>query len=207
MHRHPKHNREQKPCPNTHDMQNLIKHTVAILAIIIYPAIGTWAQTSMEGQTFRNDNVILTSQDAMKKRVQEAISKKEAEWGRKATKTDSIEVAKAVINSLKPEEMIQLIATTSISMQFLPKSKVKMSMKLHAKEEIINKSRMGWMQRQMLKSILAMGSHSEKQEYIRKGNMIIVSPKSEPDTMMLSPDGKTLSSKTEEGLPYTLTRQ
>ena len=162
---------------------------------------------ALTGQVFGNPNISNMTPEQFVANVQSRAEKREKELGRELTEADIEKLAEDMAQGMGTLKSIQLLSTISVTVKFLPDSKAEMKMKVKLKEDLLKDAGVSWIQRKTMKTMLGMLSNTVKERYVRKGNLIIISPGKDPDTLRLSPDGRKLYGKIEEGFPYTLTRQ
>lgn len=162
---------------------------------------------ALTGQVFGNPNISNMTSEQFVANVQSRAEKREKELGRELTEADMEKLAEDMAQGMGTLKSLQLISTISVTVKFLPDSKAELKMKVSLKEDLLKEAGVNWIQRKTMKTMLGMLSNTVKGRYVRKGNLIIISPGKDPDTLRLSPDGRKLYGKVEEGFPYTLTRQ
>ena len=187
-----------------------ILSVLVIMAIYGVMSVGTYAQTGLAGQRFYNSDIMANVMPELKKQmaatrdrmVQEAEKKK----GSKLTEAELKEIRQNISKNIPPDRMIHAMMTMSMEFNFISDSKVQMTMDPQLKEDLFKQAKVGWGRRQALKLMLKAMPRSARESYIRKGNMVIVSPTDEPDTLYLNQDGTKLSGKFES-TRFTLIRK
>ena len=187
------------------------KRIVSMLLLLV--CISLQAQKSLEGRVYSNPNILADKMKEMTtisdKDIQdakaEAMKKAEEKKGRKLTAAEMAEVDKKIAEAQKMMRALEKGMSTAIEMTFKDATHVVMKVDMKIDEEVLKAAGIGWAKRKMLKAAMAI-MPSQKGTYTVKGNRVIVADDEEPDTMMLSDDGKYLSGKLDEKTPFKLTR-
>ena len=166
---------------------------------------------SLVGRTYYNANIMSEKlndalNEAMPEARADAIAKEEKEKGRKLTDAEKAEIDKKIEESLKKADIVMKGMKTAITVEFKSEKQAVMTMDLQIDEDALKKAGVGWAKRKAMKAVLALAPTTEKSEYILKGNLVIMDPKDEPDTLRLSDDGKYLYGKFDKKTDFKLTR-
>ena len=188
-----------------------MKRIVSMLLLLV--CISLQAQKSLEGRVYSNPNILADKMKEMTtisdKDIQDAkaetMKKAEEKKGRKLTAAEMAEVDKKIAEAQKMMRALEKGMSTAIEMTFKDATHVVMKVDMKIDEEVLKAAGIGWAKRKMLKAAMAI-MPSQKGTYTVKGNRVIVADDEEPDTMMLSDDGKYLSGKLDEKTPFKLTR-
>ena len=95
---------------------------------------------------------------------------------------------------------------TAVTVEFKTETQAIMKMDMKVNEEALKQAGVNWAKRKALRAILAIAPSSEKTTYVVKGNLVIMSPTDEPDTLRISNDGKYLYGKFDKDFEVKLTR-
>ena len=181
-----------------------------LLAIILLSALGMQAQ-SLAGRIYFNDNIMSDKMNAaISKAMPEARAEKiaeiEKEKGRKLTEAEKAEVDKKMEEDLQKADAVMKGMKTTITVEFKTETQAVMKMDMQINEEAMKQAGVSWVKRKAIKAALALAPTTENAEYVVKGNLVIMDPKDEPDTLRLSDDGKYLYGKFDEKTNFKLTR-
>ena len=169
------------------------------------------AQTDMTGRVYYNPNIMYDNMDKtlgemMPEAKAEAIAKKEKEKGRKLTEAEEAEIDKKVQESLKMAQTVMKGIKNETTIEFKSDKEAVMKFNMKVNEEALKTAGVSWAKRKALKAAIALAPSSEKAKYIVKGNLIIMDPNDDPDTLRLSDDGKYLYGKFDKNTNFKLTR-
>ena len=188
-----------------------MKRTFFIGTLLLLLVIGAKAQTNLAGRVYHNSNILADKlKEATKdldidKIVADSIAKIEAERGQKLTDKEKAELDKKVKETKKKIEAMQEGMVTAVTIEFKNETEVVSRVKIKIDEEVLKMAGVSWLKRKALRAALAIAPETEKGTYIVQGDLIIIDPKDEPDTLRMSADGKQLSGKLDEKTPFTLT--
>lgn len=171
------------------------------------------AQTNMAGRVYHNSNLMTGKIEEVTKDMNkeldkakaDAIKKAEEKKKRKLTAAEKADLEKKTEEGLKMVEAIFKGTKTAVTVTFKDDKTVVMKMDMKVDDEGMKKAGIGWAKRKMIHAACAIAP-SEKCKYTVKGNMIITEEGNEKDTMFLSDDGKYLTGKIDEDMPFKLTR-
>jgi len=169
-----------------------------------------WAQ-SLTGRVYYNANILSEKMNeaiskSMPEAKAEAIAKQEKEKGRKLTDAEKAEVEKKVQEAqIKAGEVMKGMKT-AITVEFKSETQAVMKMDMSIDENAMKQAGVGWAKRKALKAALALAPSTQKAKYVVKGNLVIMDPNEEPDTLRLSDDGKYIYGKFDETTNFKLTR-
>lgn len=181
-----------------------------LLAITLLLALGMQAQ-SLVGRVYYNANILSDRvNDVINKSIPEAKAKKIAEMenkkGRKLTDAEKVEVEKNLQEAqAKAYSAIKGIKT-AITVEFKSETQAVMKMDMQVDEDALKQAGVNWAKRKALKAAIALAPSTEKAEYVVQGNLVIMDPSDEPDTLRLSDDGKYLMGTFDKKTNYKLTR-
>ncbi len=181
-----------------------------LLTIVLLSALGIQAQ-SLAGRVYYNANIMSEKMnDAISKAMPEAragkIAELEKEKGRKLTEAEKAEIDKKMQEGLQKADAVMKGMKTAITVEFKSETQAVMKMDMQISEEAMKQAGISWAKRKAMKAALALAPTTEKSEYVVKGNLVIMDPKDEPDTLRLSEDGKYLYGKFDEKTNFKLTR-
>ena len=182
-----------------------------LLAIRLLLALAVQAQTNLVGRTYYNANILSDKMNEAIKQVlpeakAEAIAKEEKEKGRKLTDAEKAAVEKKLQEARTKANAVLKSMKTAVTIEFKSESQAVMKMDMQMDDEGLKQAGVNWAKRKMLKALLAMAPSSEKATYVVKGNLVIMDPNDEPDTLRLSDDGKYLYGKFDQKSDIRLTR-
>lgn len=171
------------------------------------------AQTNLVGRVYHNSNVIAGKMNEVTKDMNkelhqakaDAIKKAEEKKKRKLTDSEKAELNKKTEEGMKMAEAIFKGTKTAVTVTFKDEKTLMLKMDMKVDDEAMKKAGIGWAKRKMIHAACAIAP-SEKCKYTVKGNMIITEEGNEKDTMFLSDDGKYLTGKIDEDMPFKLTR-
>ena len=181
-----------------------------LLVIVLLFALGMQAQ-NLVGRVYHNANIMGEKMnEAISKAIPEAkaetIAKEEKEKGRKLTDAEKAEVEKKMQEAQAKADVAMKGIKTAVTVEFMSETQAIMKMDMKVNEEALKQAGVNWAKRKALKAVLAIAPTSEKTSYIVKGNLVIMNPTDEPDTLRLSNDGKYLYGKFDKDFEVKLTR-
>lgn len=183
------------------------------LSIVILALSGCmFAQTqNLAGRTYYNANIMSGKMnDVISKAIPEAKAEKiaeiEKEKGRKLTDAEKAEVEKELQEAQTKANSVIKGIKTEATIEFKTEKDAVMKFDMQVDEEVLKQNGIGWAKRKALKAVIALAPTTEKATYMVKGNLVILDPNDEPDTLRLSDDGKYLYGKFDEKTNYKLTR-
>ena len=184
-----------------------------ISLLLLFACVGIQAQSNLTGRVYYNANVAADkmkeiTQEAKKEAANanaEAVKKAEEKKKRKLTDAEKAEVEKEAEKAQKMAEAILKGTRTGVTVTFKDEKTVVMKMEMKIDDEAMKNAGIGWAKRKLIHAATAL-SPSEKAKYTVKDNMVILEEGNEKDTMYLSNDGKYLSGKLDEDMPFKLTR-
>jgi hypothetical protein len=183
------------------------------LSIVIFALSGSvFAQTqNLAGRTYYNANIMSGKMnDVISKAIPEAKAEKiaeiEKEKGRKLTDAEKAEVEKELQEAQTKANSVIKGFKTEATIEFKTEKDAVMKFDMKVDEEVLKQNGIGWAKRKALKAVIALAPTTEKATYVVKGNLVILDPNDEPDTLRLSDDGKYLYGKFDEKTNYKLTR-
>lgn len=181
---------------------------VVMVAMLIGFGDG-YAQSSLAGQTYSNPNIgfnankMIGLDNMIESKRDSLINVKEKELGRKLTAKETKKIDEKIEEGKKMMTAFQKAIKIGITINFKSATEAEMKMDTSVDDKVLKEAGVDWLQRNALKASFKMMPKSMKEKYVRKGNLIIVSPSMEPDTLYLSSDGKQLTGKMMK-TPYTL---
>ena len=183
------------------------------LSIVILALSGCmFSQTqNLAGRTYYNANIMSGKMnDIISKAIPEAKAEKiaeiEKEKGRKLTDAEKAEVEKELQEAQTKANSVIKGIKTEATIEFKTEKDAVMKFDMQVDEEVLKQNGIGWAKRKALKAVIALAPTTEKATYMVKGNLVILDPNDEPDTLRLSDDGKYLYGKFDEKTNYKLTR-
>ncbi len=182
-----------------------------ILLLAPYSLSLLQAQTSLVGCVYYNANILGDKMNeaisqVMPEAKAEAIAKQEKKKGRKLTDAEKAEVEKKLEESRQKADVVMKGMKTAITVEFKSETQAVMKMDMSINEDALKQAGVGWAKRKALKAAMALAPSTEKATYVVKGNLVIMDPKDEPDTLRLSEDGKYLYGKFDKETNFKLTR-
>lgn len=182
-----------------------------ILLLFAFSPIQLLKAQSLVGRVYYNANIMAekmneTINKAIPEAKAEAIAKQEKEKGRKLTDAEKAEIDKKLKEAQTKANAAMKGIKTAITFEFKSETQAVMKTDMSVNEEALKQAGVNWAKRKALKAALAIMPSSEKVSYIVKGNLVIMDPTDEPDTLRLSDDGKYLYGKFDEKTNFKLTR-
>lgn len=169
------------------------------------------AQGKLTEQTFSNPNIFASALGKMDSEITnqraKAISNAEKKKGRKLTSEEMAKVDKAIAEARKKAAALKDGISMGITVTFLSDTELKMHNDIRVNDEALKATGMGWLKRKALKASLSVMPKKMKEKYLRKGQLIIISPDDDPDTLRLSTDGRQLTGRFDKTTVFTLDRQ
>lgn len=170
------------------------------------------AQTqNLAGRIYCNANIMSDKisaviSEAMPEAKAKKIAEMEKEKGRKLTEAEKAEVDKKMQESLQKTDAVLKGMKTTVTVEFKSETQAVMKTDMQISEEALKQAGVSWVKRKAIKAAMALAPTTEKAEYVVKGNLVIMDPQNEPDTLRLSDDGKYLYGKFDEKTNLKLTR-
>ena len=166
---------------------------------------------SLVGRVYHNANIVAEKMnEAISKAIPEAkaekIAEMEKEKGRKLTDAEKAEIEKTLQEAKAKADAAMKGIKTAVTVEFKTETQAIMKMDMKVNEEALKQAGVNWAKRKALRAILAIAPSSEKTTYVVKGNLVIMSPTDEPDTLRISNDGKYLYGKFDKDFEVKLTR-
>ncbi|MBO7138298.1 MAG: hypothetical protein J6V92_07530 [Bacteroidaceae bacterium] len=189
-----------------------MNHRLFLSIVILALSGSTFAQTqNLAGRTYYNANIMSGKMnDVISKAIPEAKAEKiaeiEKEKGRKLTDAEKAEVEKELQEAQTKANSVIKGIKTEATIEFKTEKDAVMKFDMQVDEEVLKQNGIGWAKRKALKAVIALAPTTEKATYMVKGNLVILDPNDEPDTLRLSDDGKYLYGKFDEKTNYKLTR-
>lgn len=193
-------------------MRKVICYIGMVMVVAVMTFADGYAQSSLAGQNFANPNIGFKTDEfvgvnaMIDAKRDSLINVKEKELGRKLTAKETAKIDDKIAEGKKIMTAFQKAIKIGVSINFKSATEAEMKMDTSVDDKILKEAGVGWLQRNALKASFKMMPKSTKEKYVRKGNLIIVSPTSDPDTLRLSSDGKQLTGKLLKS-SFTLTRQ
>ena len=185
---------------------------LAIIAILLVfsPSQLLKAQ-SLVGRVYYNANIMGEKMNeviskAIPEAKAEAIAKQEKEKGRKLTDAEKAEVNKKLDEAQAKANAAMKGIKTAITVEFKSETQAVTKTDMSVNEDALKQAGVSWAKRKALKAAMAIMPSTEKTKYLVKGNLVIMDPDDEPDTLRLSDDGKYLYGKFDEKTNFKLTR-
>ena len=184
------------------------KGSFLVMALLL--ALGMQAQ-NLAGRVYYNANIMGDRMnEAVNKAIPEAktgkIAELEKQKGRKLTDAEKAEVEKELQEAQAKANIVMKAITTEATIEFKTDQEAVMKFDMKVNEDALKQVGISWAKRKAMKAVLAMAPTTEKAKYVVKGNLVIVDPTDEPDTLRLSEDGKYLYGKFDKKTNYKLTR-
>ena len=169
------------------------------------------AQTNLVGRVYYNANIMAERiNEVVNKAIPEAkaekIAEMEKEKGRKLTDAEKAEVEKKLQEAQAKANAAMKGIKTAVTVEFKSETQAIMKMDMKVDEDALKQVGVNWAKRKTLKALMAIAPSTEKTSYVVKGNLVIMSPTDEPDTLRLSNDGKYLYGKFDKDFEVKLTR-
>ena len=182
-----------------------------ILLLFVFSPIQLLKAQSLVGRVYYNANIMAEKMnEAISKAIPEAkaeaIAKQEKEKGRKLTDAEKAEVNKKLDEAQAKANAAMKGIKTAVTVEFKSETQAIMKMDMKVDEDALKQVGVNWAKRKALKAVMAIAPSTEKTSYVVKGNLIIMSPTDEPDTLRLSNDGKYLYGKFDKDFEVKLTR-
>lgn len=193
-------------------MRRVICYIGMVMAVAMMVCADGYAQSSLAGQNFANPNIgfytdeLVVASAMIDSKRDSIINVKEKDLGRKLTAKETAKIDEKIAEGKKIMTAFQKAIKIGVSINFKSATEAEMKMETSVNDKILKEAGVGWLQRNALKASFKMMPKSMKEKYVRKGNLIILSPASDPDTLCLSSDGRQLTGKLLKS-PFTLTRQ
>ena len=180
------------------------------LVIGLLFALGMQAQ-NLAGRVYYNANIMADKMnEAIGKAIPEAKAEKiaelEKEKGRKLTEAEKAEVDKNLKDAQAKADIVMKGIKTEATVEFKTDKDAVMKFDMKVSEEALKQAGISWAKRKAMKAILALAPTTEKAKYVVKGNLVILDPTEEPDTLRLSEDGKYLYGTFDKKTNFKLTR-
>jgi len=190
-------------------MKRILWTFVLLLAPCSLPLL--LAQSSLVGRTYYNANILGEKMnEAISMAMPDAKAKKIAEEekakGRKLTAAEKAEIDKKMQESLQKADAVMKGMTTAITVEFKSETQAIMKMDMQISEDAMKKAGISWAKRKAMKAAMALAPSTQKANYVVKGNLVILDPNDESDTLRLSDDGKYLYGKFDKKTNFKLTR-
>ena len=182
-----------------------------ILLLFAFSPIQLLKAQSLVGRVYHNANIMAEKMnEAISKAIPEAkaeaIAKQEKEKGRKLTDAEKAEVNKKLDEAQAKANAAMKGIKTAVTVEFKSETQAVMKTDMQVNEEALKQAGVPWAKRKALKAAIAIMPTTEKTSYMAKGNLVIMSPTDEPDTLRLSNDGKYLYGKFDKDFEVKLTR-
>ena len=166
---------------------------------------------NLVGRVYYNANIMAEKMNevvnkALPEAKTEAIAKAEKEKGRKLTDAEKAEIDKKLKEAQAKADAAMKGIKTAITFEFKSETQAVVKTDMSVSEEALKQAGVNWAKRKALKAALAIMPSSEKVSYVLKGNLVIMDPTDEPDTLRLSSDGKYLYGKFDKDFEVKLTR-
>ena len=189
-------------------MKRILWTIVLLLAPCSLPILQA---QSLVGRVYHNANIVAEKMnEAISKAIPEAkaekIAEMEKEKGRKLTDAEKAEIEKTLQEAKAKADAAMKGIKTAVTVEFKTETQAIMKMDMKVNEEALKQAGVNWAKRKALRAILAIAPSSEKTTYVVKGNLVIMSPTDEPDTLRISNDGKYLYGKFDKDFEVKLTR-
>ncbi len=184
---------------------------IMVLYAMIAMACHVNAQGNLTGQSFSNPNIFASALGKMDSAITnqraKAISNAEKKKGRKLTSEEMAKVDKTIAEARKKAAALKDGISMGITVTFLSDTELKMHNDIRVNDEALKATGMGWLKRKALKASLSVMPKTMKENYIRKGQLIIISPDDDPDTLRLSTDGSQMTGRFDKTTVFTLHRR
>ena len=189
-----------------------MKRILWTLVLLLAPCSLSLLQAqSLVGRAYHNANIMAEKMnEAISKAIPEAkadaIAKQEKEKGRKLTDAEKAEVNKKLDEAQAKANAAMKGIKTAVTVEFKSETQAIMKTDMSVNEEALKQAGVSWAKRKALRAAIAIMPTTEKMSYVVKGNLVIMSPTDEPDTLRLSSDGKYLYGKFDKDFEVKLTR-
>ena len=189
-----------------------MKRILWTLVLLLAPCSLSLLQAqSLVGRAYHNANIMAEKMnEAISKAIPEAkadaIAKQEKEKGRKLTDAEKAEVNKKLDEAQAKANAAMKGIKTAVTVEFKSETQAIMKTDMSVNEEALKQAGVSWAKRKALRAAIAIMPTTEKMSYVVKGNLVIMSPTDEPDTLRLSSDGKYLYGKFDKDFEVNLTR-
>ena len=182
-----------------------------ILLLFAFSPIQLLKAQSLVGRVYHNANIMGEKMnEAISKAIPEAkaeaIAKQEKEKGRKLTDAEKAEINKKLDEAQAKANAAMKGIKTAVTVEFKSETQAVMKTDMQVNEEALKQAGVPWAKRKALKAAIAIMPTTEKTSYMVKGNLVIMSPTDEPDTLRLSNDDKYLYGKFDKDFEVKLTR-
>lgn len=189
-------------------MKRILWTLVLLLAPCSLPLLQA---QNLVGRAYYNANILAEKMnEAISKALPEAkadaIAKQEKEKGRKLTDAEKAEVNKKLDEAQAKANAAMKGIKTAITVEFKSETQAVTKTNMSVNEDALKQAGVSWAKRKALKAAMAIMPSTEKTKYLVKGNLVIMDPDDEPDTLRLSDDGKYLYGKFDEKTSFKLTR-
>lgn len=166
---------------------------------------------SLVGRVYHNANIMADKlNEVINKAMPEAkakgIAEEEKKKGRKLTDAEMAEIDKKMQEGLQKASAVMKGMKTAITLEFMSETQAVMKTDMQINEDALKQAGVNWIKRKALKAAMALAPSTEKAEYVIKGDLIIMDPNDEPDTLRISEDGKYLYGKFDKKTNFKLTR-
>ena len=189
-----------------------MKRILWTLVLLLAPCSLSLLQAqSLVGRAYHNANIMAEKMnEAISKAIPEAkadaIAKQEKEKGRKLTDAEKAEVNRKLDEAQAKANAAMKGIKTAVTVEFKSETQAIMKTDMSVNEEALKQAGVNWAKRKALRAAIAIMPTTEKMSYVVKGNLVIMSPTDEPDTLRLSSDGKYLYGKFDKDFEVKLTR-
>ena len=188
-----------------------VRILLAVILLLAPCSLPLLQAQSLVGRVYHNANIMGEKMnEAISKAIPEAkaeeISKQEKEKGRKLTAAEKAEIEKKLDEAQAKADAAMKGIKTAVTVEFKSETQAIMKMDMKVNEEALKQAGVNWAKRKALKAVLAIAPTTEKTTYVVKGNLVIMDPTDEPDTLRLSNDGKYLYGKFDKDFEVKLTR-
>lgn len=166
---------------------------------------------SLVDRVYHNANIMADKlNEVINKAMPEAkakgIAEEEKKKGRKLTDAEMAEIDKKMQEGLQKASAVMKGMKTAITLEFMSETQAVMKTDMQINEDALKQAGVNWIKRKALKAAMALAPSTEKAEYVIKGDLIIMDPNDEPDTLRISEDGKCLYGKFDKKTNFKLTR-
>ena len=166
---------------------------------------------SLVGRVYHNANIMADKlNEVINKAMPEAkakgIAEEEKKKGRKLTDAEMTEIDKKMQEGLQKASAVMKGMKTAITLEFMSETQAVMKTDMQINEDALKQAGVSWIKRKALKAAMALAPSTEKAEYVIKGDLIIMDPNDEPDTLRISEDSKYLYGKFDKKTNFKLTR-
>lgn len=187
----------------------IISICIFTLLAALMPAVAAEPPV-LAGHTYSNSDIMKGELERVIKegKRQMAVKKEEAEKkrGRKLTDDELKEIGEDIQKNYMAGKVMSICTRVAISVHFISDRELEMKTDISLNEGLLKEAKVGWFKRKTLRLALSALPSTMKGSYIRRDNLVIISPDDVPDTLRVT-DGALRLTGTFDGTPFVLDRK